>query len=472
MHRFGRKLVRVVVIVIASVVTLACASGGSGTSPAGFSSGERWTFPLVGPLENDLLITALTVRGHGPYLFAIDPDASITVVDEEVVEDAGLVISEGPVRIDENGAPQVRGYTELVDVKLGDLNIGRRAVMVVPANFYDTRGRHLNGVLGRDVIRPSLVFGFDRDRGVATLTTAGAFSPPEGAVTIEAAATQADALYTQVTRRGVVDSSGREEASPGGVAARLKEAGDLDVAPGSRHVAAAQLGDTKLAMHLDLGSSVSQVRSTLWDKLSLTPGDVSLRLVDEAASVRRVHEAGIATAVAVGDARAEQITVVPYIDRRYPEQLDGALGLDFFSAYSVHAHWERGAFYLKPRGNAVAATATRLARWGAALPSCPRRGCITTKVNATDTGLQLEIVRDPEAINHSFEVYLGVIPAPGKSPLPLAINLPKGIDKISGGLPLDYEGAALIVLDVSPFARECEGSGGCVFALNPRPARE
>jgi hypothetical protein len=51
------------------------AAGCTVGAPPGFSAGENWTFPLVGPLENGLLITPATVKGHGPYLFAIDPDA-------------------------------------------------------------------------------------------------------------------------------------------------------------------------------------------------------------------------------------------------------------------------------------------------------------------------------------------------------------------------------------------------------------
>ena len=77
------------------------AAGCTVGAPPGFSSGERWTFPLVGPLEDGLLLTPATVHGHGPYLFAIDPDANVSEIDKQVVEDAGLRIGVGPHRIDE-----------------------------------------------------------------------------------------------------------------------------------------------------------------------------------------------------------------------------------------------------------------------------------------------------------------------------------------------------------------------------------
>src|SRR6185295_15132598 len=105
---YGIAHVLVGIIVVASAACAAAVTGPAPT-PTGATHAEHWTFPLVGPLEDDLLITAVKVRGHGPYLFAIDPDANLTVIDEEVVEDAGLSSSAGPDRVDENGARQARG---------------------------------------------------------------------------------------------------------------------------------------------------------------------------------------------------------------------------------------------------------------------------------------------------------------------------------------------------------------------------
>jgi hypothetical protein len=471
-HGTTRVLVGMIVIACA-----ACAAAGAGpgtaTAVVGFNGADRWTFPLVGPLEDDILITAVTVRGHGPYLFAIDPDANLTVIDEEVVEEAQLSSIKGPFRVDENGAKQIREYSELIDIKLGDLSVARCTVMVVPANFYDTRGRHLSGVLGRDIIRSSLVFGFDRDQGIATLSIPAAFTPPADAITVDAQPAVVDPVYAaMVTKKPITEGSGREEASQGHVSAAMLNT-ELDVVPVPRQVTTVQVGDAKLSMHIDLGSPVSQLRESLWDKLRLAPGDVSLRLVDEAATVRRVNEARLTATVALGTAKASHIVLIPYVDKRFPaDHLDGALGLDFFTSYSVYAQWGRNAFYLKPRGDLKAATAVRLSRWSPnLLPTCPHPGCITAKVIKTDAGLQLSVVRDAEAANRPLEAFLGVIGAAGHSPVPLAINLPKTADKIVGGLPPDYEGASFIVLDASPFARECDGDGGCVFAINHTIAR-
>src|SRR5262245_43668482 len=136
-----------------------CAVGGSvgcslGT-PVGFSSGESWTLPLVGPLEDGLLITPVSVNGHGPYLFAIDPDANVSAVDAMVVRDAHLWSGRGPWRIDESYIHRPRAYAELLDLRVAGLVIDRRDAMVFAVGTYDTEGRHISGILGRDVLADS-----------------------------------------------------------------------------------------------------------------------------------------------------------------------------------------------------------------------------------------------------------------------------------------------------------------------------
>src|SRR5262249_2473766 len=134
-------------------------------TPPGFSSGDRWTFPLVDPLEDGLLITPVTINGHGPYLFAIDPDANVSAVDGQGGNDAPLRHGTGPERAAETATPQERSYAEVLALKVGNLTIDRRPAMVVPAGLYDTGdtgdagGRHLSGVLGRDVLADAYVFG-------------------------------------------------------------------------------------------------------------------------------------------------------------------------------------------------------------------------------------------------------------------------------------------------------------------------
>jgi hypothetical protein len=462
--------------VFAAILGAGLAAGagcaGSGSAPAGFPKGDHWAFPLVGPLEDGILLTPVMVGGHGPYLFAIDPDANLTVIDKQVADESNLITSGGPPRVDETGAEQSRAYAQLVDLRIGDLAIGNRQVMLVPSDFYNTDGRRVNGVLGRDVIGDSLVFGFDRDQGIASLSTTKAFAPPPGATAIPYRLVPVDNDSIKTTAGGALatESSDRDAASRIGVATRGSSA-RLDVAPLGRRVAAGQIGDARFALHLDLGGPVSQLRESLWGQAKLTPAPVKLRLIDEVATVRMLDRAAIAASAALGTASSSHITIVPYTDKRFtPGKLDGSLGLDFFRPYAVYANWDSATFYLKPRGDAAATAAARLGRWGAALPTCPHPGCVTASLTSTTGGIRLDVVRDPEAASRALEVYLGVTPAAGKSAAPLTIELPVGTDKLSGGVPDQYEGASVTVLDVAPFTRPCSNGGGCVFAQTAAPA--
>src|SRR5690348_12514634 len=105
-------------LVLASLVG-GCTVG----APPGFSSGDSWTVPLVGPLEDGLLLVPALVNGKGPYVFAIDPDAHVSIVDQDVVKETGARIGEGPHLLDETDTQQPRYFAEIMDWQLGTLNI-------------------------------------------------------------------------------------------------------------------------------------------------------------------------------------------------------------------------------------------------------------------------------------------------------------------------------------------------------------
>jgi hypothetical protein len=141
---------RVVAAVAAGALALA---GGACTAgaPPGFSGGyrgDRWAFPLVGPLEDGLLITPVTINTHGPYLFLIDPDAPVSIVDGELVKLAELRPVPGPPRLDETDTQRTRGYAELLGVEVGSLIVERREAMVVARHTFDAGGRRVHGVGG------------------------------------------------------------------------------------------------------------------------------------------------------------------------------------------------------------------------------------------------------------------------------------------------------------------------------------
>jgi hypothetical protein len=451
---------------LVSTALIALVGCGGAGAPSGFSKGDHWTFPLVGPLEDGVLIAPATVHGKGPYLFAIDPDANVSVIDKQVADDAALTTSRGPTLLDENGEEQARAYAELVDFQLGTLAIDRRTVMLVPSDFYNTEGRRVNGVIGRDVLADGLVFGFDRDQGIAMLSTPQTFTPPPDAIAVHYDPVAVDPVMmagVQGHSSGGSESANTDDASRIGVVTRASTTA-IDPTPVTRRVAAVQIGGAQVAMHLDLGGPVSELREPLWAKVKAQPTGMKQRLLDETATVRQITGGAVATDVALGAARAPRITLVPYVDKRFAvAKVDGALGLDFFRPYAVYANWATHTYYLKPRGDAAATATARFGRWGAALPSCAHPGCATASLTETTGGTRLDVVRDPEVAKRALEIRIGVTPAAGKSASALVVELPAAVDKISGGVPANYEGAKVTVLDTSPFTRPCDSAEGCVY---------
>lgn len=432
------------------------AAGCTVGAPAGFSGGDSWTVPLVGPLENGVLIVPATVRGHGPYLFAIDPDANITALDEGVAKEADLQVLPSARRVDETDTGQPRAFVELLDLKVGTLAIDRRTAMVFPGGFFDVEGRAIRGVLGRDAIPDSLVFGFDRDHGIATLSTTKSFAPPSDAIAIKY-----ETLVSDTNKSAAASLPGARTGAGG--------ASGLPLAPVQRRVASTRVGRARLSMHLDLGAGTSQLREEKWASAGLTPTPAKLHITDEAGTARDFTKAGVASEVSLGAARTTGVTFVPYVEKRFVvEAVDGALGLDFFQAYAVYASWDSKTYFLKPRGDAAAVATARLARWGTALPACAHPGCVTAELVTTGGNATLNVARDPEAANRAIEVLLQVTAAPGRPAggvVPLLLELPAATDKLTGALPRAYAGATVAVIDVSPFPRNCVDPTGCILPL-------
>ncbi|HWU90074.1 MAG TPA: hypothetical protein VN253_22580, partial [Kofleriaceae bacterium] len=330
----------------AAAFAAACTSG----APPGFGglTGDRWAFPLVGPLEDGLLITPVMLNTHGPYLFLIDPDAPISIVDAELVKAASLRPVPGPPRLDESDTQRVRGYAELIGMEIGTLIVERREAMIVSSHTYDTAGRRIHGVLGRDVLADSLAFGFDRDRGLAHVVAQAAFRPPAGATAIS-----------------------YEQLEP-----RIK---NVQVLPVPRRIVRATIGGESFPLHVDLGATTSQLREGLWPKAGLVARDLQAAVIDEVGSVRRVSKASEAVTATIGGASGP-VAFVPYGDKRWEEQdIAGTLGLGFLAGYAVWASWHTKTLYLAPRPTVSAAA--RIARWDSpVLAKCPNPGCIGIRV--------------------------------------------------------------------------------------------
>lgn len=430
----------VIALSLLGISVLGCAQG----APPGFSRGSQWSFPLVDPLANGKLVTSVYLDGRGPYLFAIDPDAPISMVDREALPPAF------PYRyrtrlVDESDTTRPFADATVRGIRIGELTITERQFGVSLDHTFDADGRRIYGILGRDVIEDSLVFGFDRDRGIGWLATQEAFHPPADAQVI-------------------------------GYFKGTKYSGITPV----RRLVNAEVNGKHYDLHLDLGETPNQLRPQHWAEAQLVPRPFRATLIDEVGTHREVKAGGVAARVtAAGVTQSDQI-FIPYDDRRWQYgQLEGTLGLEFFRPFVVTADWHHEKYFLTPRVASAESTALRLGRWGSMIPAaCASTGCVTVTITATEPprsetsgvlGMAPEraeapgvttasIGRDPLARGVPLEVVFSATASSGQPLPPLIINLPAGADSFTSTIAPIYAGAQLAVLDVSPFPRGQSGS--------------
>jgi hypothetical protein len=403
--------------------------------------------PLVGALEDGLLITAVSIETRGPYLFAVDPDSTISNVDAELVAALKLPLSKGPTREGETGRAETRVVARAVGLEIGTLVVDQLDLMVVPPKTFDAMGRRIHGVLGRDVLQGSLALGVDRDSALLHLIVEDSFRPPTDAIAIPFDAVRA------------------------GVAAGSKAP---DIASGTRAVIAARVNGAAVRTSIDLGAQTSQLREGAWSRAGLTAREVTAALVDDTGAIRPITIASEPARVALGGVTTEGVVFVPFVDRRWAEgDLDGSLGLDAVRGHDVWMSGQRRTLYLVPR-SAVAVT-TRIARWDSPLLNgCKQPGCAGVRVidplngapppeGKAHPGLVLSVTREERAGGTPLEV---VLEAQARQGLPrLVVNLPPNVDKVIHQLKPEFIGATLVVVDASMFPRKCPAGGGCVDQL-------
>ncbi len=355
------------------------------------------------------------VDGKGPYLFALDPDANVSSVDEEVVKAAGLRTGQGPHLLDENDAERPSFAAEVLEWRLGNLVVHNKPAIAVKDGTFDRDGRRIHGEIGRDIIADSLVFGFDRDQGLMLLATQKGFHAEGDAI-------KADRVYSKIE--------------------------NVDVVPPPLRLLSTQIGGKKVAMHVTLGRVASELRPRSFAAAGLQ-GDAPK------------------ATVAFGKVTQNDVPFVAYRDRRWDEQdVEGNLGLSAFRDVDVFANWDNDTFYTHPRSEV--APEVRIGRWSSLAP-CAKTGC--AKVSLIDPmagkeltgphpGLVVSIARDPSTLQQPLEVLIAVS---GKPDLPwLVASFPAGVDRAMTHVPAEWQGAHLTVVDASPFARACPAQGACV----------
>jgi len=349
------------------------------------------TIPLIDPLAGAELLVPVMIDGDGPYVFTIDPAAPHTIVAVAVI-----------AQFVEPGQDSAT-----VTLTVGELTTEVHDVQFAGASL-DRGMRRIDGVLGRDALGATTVFGFDRDRGVAWLAPAQTFEPPPDAVAVAIALPTGD---------GVV---------------RLDAAVD-----GAHH-----------GFVLGLGAQHSELHRALWKHPTTLPIG-GLEVIDDFGNRVTATDASVASVVKTGDiARADIRFVDPQLARSAG---DGVLGLDFFGPYDVVV--TARTLYLRARVEVT--PYQRISRWGV-LP-CPDLGCV--QLQTLPTG-ELRVTRDRQTKDHDLEVIL----AAGAGPA-LIVELPAGVDMLTRALPDELAGKPLGVLDLSPFPRRCAGGGGCIDLL-------
>jgi hypothetical protein len=380
------------------ILALALLAGCVVGAPPGFSPGESWTFPLVDPLAHVPLITTVTVQGKGPFLFILDPDAP-TGIDGEFVAQMPTV----------GNSPS---FAPLSDVQIGTLHVDTLPFIQRKLHTYDVGGRRIAGVIGNEVFTGGLVFGFDRDRGIAWLAT------PKHAVMPAASRT-----FSYWERHG-------------------------DRGP---YITGAIDGHSR-DFHIDLGRTFNRLRTEFWDGLAVTSGQRTIIL----ANGRLVTTNKIATAkqVTVGSLEQVDVAFAPFEEDGVVLQArSAALGLDFFWPFVVAVDFDSHELHLAPRATVDAAT--RMARWN--LP-CKHTGCAELLLH----GKELEVV--PERA--PAELIVRATAHDGHALPDIEINLAPGSQRFGVTLPDGYDEASLAVIDASPFPRKCADANECVVPMS------
>ena len=93
---------------------------------------------------------------------------------------------------------------------------------------------------------------------------------------------------------------------------------------------------------------------------------------------RDVKRQGIASTVQLGPEAAQNVSFVPYVDKRWPDQdLEGTLGLHFFKRFSVMTNWDSNTIHMWPRHDITRDVVARLGRWQSkTLAGCEHVACV------------------------------------------------------------------------------------------------
>ena len=393
-----------------------------------------------------MLLVPVYVGTAGPYMFAIDPDAKVSIVDDKVVKEAGLRSGQGPRLDDELDHQNPHFYAEILMMQR------RHALRAeqVRADRQDRRvrrrGRAVDGVLGRDVIADSLVFGFDRDAGLDHAAHAGSVE--------EAGGCQGTTVhYDLLSDRNRTEMPGRSR-SGGGL--------DLDVIPVSRKITDAMIDGSKFTVHLDFGAKTSQLRERSWPTAKLEARPTNGMLVDETGTGRTDRRSS-APPRKSRSARCRPRTSCSYrtSTRGGASRTSRARSASTSSVpTSIWANWDDNTIDVVPRHDADPRRTHRPLA-DASAPGCAVPGCVAASMidplaklradaprPAQNPGVVVSFARDPSTAGSPLEALVAVKGADGAQKATLIVSLPAKADRAMTHLSGEYAGTTLSVIDV------------------------
>lgn len=409
-----------------ALVVAGCVVG----APPGFGSGDRWSVPIVNPLESDIVVVPVRINGAGPFLFALDPEGGSSVeasLRTELALHTTFVSTQQ--RRSRTGDHWPWYQTEVKSLTIGSLTVRNRVLDLHETGAYVAAGRPVRGVLGREVFSDTLIVSIDRDRGLVTIATQKHLAPPTEATAID------------YDGDGVFHSY-------------------IDIAIAGR----------KETVYLDQTRRHTRLSKRRLDKLGLQWATGRWRLTNSLGEIWYASSAAIAPTIQIGRTSVPDVAIIPFDPAERMEQQRGGLGQDVLSRVNFITNRHERKLWLWPRGDAVATSAERLSRWGKVFDGCPTPACVSARLDGT----RLVVDRDASAVDLAYEVVLQPVDTAG-APLPgaprLQVTLPRGQSVVVDPAvdPAMAAAAGFLAVDASPFPRGCEqdpdSTARCVWAF-------
>jgi hypothetical protein len=344
-----------------------CSRAGGGPPP-GFGPGAQWAIPILGALGDSTPLTAVTIDGKGPYLFAVDVNAP-SAVDPRLARELGL--GPPPAAQGEQATPAAAAATPRVTIPritLGNLTVApaRFEVRDVRATHH---GRPVQGSIGREILHPTLLWTLDRDRQSLYLGMRERQAPPPGAqrVAVRSAGGGAALLVEAQVAEGITAMLRVTFDSVSAIRPELAEKAGMQ-AIGRREW---------MADEVRVGeASASEILFSAFGKVAPAPEPAQPASpppgMPEAAVTggKRPPAPTPSATPAAGQAAAEEI-----------DGVDGVLGQRFWASFLVAMYLAESAMWLAPRAEEPGAlTAERLSRWGALFDGCQSPACVSLAV--------------------------------------------------------------------------------------------